>query len=76
MNKDLSMQVVDLRKRLRCYNSNDDDSSNDSSDADGTTRSFDLSGVTDNTNVGSIDACIAAADQVSRFKRSSTMAWG
>lgn len=71
MNKDLSMQVVDLRTRLRCCNGSDDDGSCDSSgssaDADGAAgRSLDLSRAAYNSNVRTIDACIAAADQVSQ----------
>ena len=52
------MQVGDLRRKLRCCNSNDDDDADDGWDGD---TNLDLWG---SNNARTVDACLAAADQV------------
>ena len=58
VNRDLSMQVGDLRRKLRCCNSNEDD---DGDDGCGGDSNLDLWG---SNNARTVDACLAAADQV------------
>ena len=52
------MQVGDLRRKLRCCNSNEDD---DGDDGCGGDSNLDLWG---SNNARTVDACLAAADQV------------
>ena len=63
VNKDLSMQVGDLRRKLRCCDSSDD---GDDDGGCGGESNIDLfsSSVWGSNNARTIDACLAAADQV------------